>query len=71
MSRRWCIPGVLFLLAATVLSALVSVGLPYLTVFDIARVHLHGAANTPTLSGVNEYRVSRSLLSSYPKLYPF
>jgi len=40
MTRAFCIPGVVFLLAATVLSAIAAVSLPYLSVIDIARVHI-------------------------------
>ncbi|KAF5349316.1 hypothetical protein D9758_011803 [Tetrapyrgos nigripes] len=39
MSRVFCIPGILFLLCAFVLSFLVSISLPFLPALDIARVH--------------------------------
>lgn len=42
MSRAFCIPGILFLLCAFVLSFLVSVSLPFLPALDIARVHFRG-----------------------------
>ncbi|KAF8064211.1 actin cortical patch SUR7/pH-response regulator pali [Lyophyllum atratum] len=39
MSRAFCIPGILFLTAALVLSFLTSVSLPFLSSLDIARTH--------------------------------
>jgi len=39
MARAFCIPGIIFLLCAFVLSFLVSVSLPYLPALDITRVH--------------------------------
>ncbi|GLB44587.1 putative SUR7/PalI family protein [Lyophyllum shimeji] len=39
MARAFCIPGVLFLAAALVLSFLTSISLPYLPAIDIARTH--------------------------------
>ncbi|KAF8918359.1 hypothetical protein CPB85DRAFT_1214172 [Mucidula mucida] len=37
MTRAFCIPGIIFLVAAFVLSLLVSISLPYLTALDVAR----------------------------------
>ncbi|KAH8798716.1 pali-domain-containing protein [Flagelloscypha sp. PMI_526] len=37
MTRIFCIPGIIFLAAAFVLNALVSISLPFLTALDIAR----------------------------------
>ncbi|KAF9018672.1 pali-domain-containing protein [Hymenopellis radicata] len=43
MTRAFCIPGILFLAVAFVLSMLVSISLPYLTALDIARTDFaHG-----------------------------
>nr|GAT60481.1 predicted protein [Mycena chlorophos] len=39
MSRVFCIPGIVFLLCALVLSIIVSVSLPFLTDIDFVRVH--------------------------------
>ncbi|EIW76851.1 pali-domain-containing protein [Coniophora puteana RWD-64-598 SS2] len=42
MPRSFCIPGIFFLLAATVLLIITSINLPYLTALDFARVHYTG-----------------------------
>lgn len=66
MSRAFCIPGVLFLLAATVLSFLVAIGLPYLTALDIARTHYSGSAGTGDSNGaLTQIRVSCALSFSF------
>ncbi|KAL0571247.1 hypothetical protein V5O48_010717 [Marasmius crinis-equi] len=44
MARAFCIPGIIFLLCATVLSFLVSISLPFLPALDVARTHLPGQA---------------------------
>jgi len=44
MARIFCIPGIIFLTAATVLQILVSISLPFLPALDIARAHLNGNA---------------------------
>lgn len=44
MSRNFCIPGIIFLFCAFVLSLLVSISLPTLPALDIARSHLNGNA---------------------------
>lgn len=54
MSRQWCIPGVVFLLAATILSALAAVSLPYMTALDIARVHFKGSAGAGDTTAVTK-----------------
>jgi len=46
MARVFCIPGILFLLAATVLSILVTISLPYINVFDLTRVDFHSGLGT-------------------------
>lgn len=48
MARTFCIPGIIFLFAAFVLSVLVSISLPYLTALDIARTDF---ANGGLVSG--------------------
>jgi len=42
MPRSFCIPGIVFLFCAFVLSFLVSISLPYLTAMDIVRTHFEG-----------------------------
>jgi len=48
-SRAFCIPGVIFLLAATVLLLITSISLPYLPAIDFVRAHVNsgnvGVAN--------------------------
>ena len=60
-SRAFCIPGVLFLLAATVLLLITSVSLPYLPAVDFVRTHVKSgnvAVGTTTSSSVSQLRVS-------------
>lgn len=66
-SRAFCIPGVLFLLAATVLLIITSVSLPFLPDIDFVRSHVDsgsiGVANAQgsvTSSSISQLRVSRS-----------
>ncbi|KAJ7583794.1 actin cortical patch SUR7/pH-response regulator pali [Mycena floridula] len=49
MPRSFCIPGIVFLFCAFVLSFLVSISLPYLTALDVVRTHFDG---TPFLGSV-------------------
>ncbi|KAF9256202.1 hypothetical protein L218DRAFT_966549 [Marasmius fiardii PR-910] len=56
MSRVFCIPGIIFLLCATVLNFLVSISLPFLPALDVARTHFPGIALVNGQS-VNELRV--------------
>lgn len=58
MTRAFCIPGVIFLFCAFVLSFLVSISLPYLPALDIARAHF-GSSVTVTGSSdtINESRL--------------
>ncbi|KAK7459667.1 hypothetical protein VKT23_009648 [Stygiomarasmius scandens] len=44
MSRVFCIPGIIFLFCAFVLSFLVSISTPFLPALDIARVHFDNRA---------------------------
>ncbi|EPQ55636.1 pali-domain-containing protein [Gloeophyllum trabeum ATCC 11539] len=46
VSRAFCIPGIVFLLAAFVLSFLTSISLPYLPALDIATVHFGNGQNS-------------------------
>ncbi|KAF4568408.1 hypothetical protein EYR40_010185 [Pleurotus pulmonarius] len=66
MSRIFCIPGIIFLLCAFVLSFLTSISLPYLTALDITRVHFGnaGAAGTSN-QGVTELRLGVWAYCSY------
>lgn len=48
MARAFCIPGVFFLLSATVLLILTSISLPFLTALDITRVHFNGSGKQPS-----------------------
>jgi len=64
-SRAFCIPGVLFLLAATVLLIVTSISLPYLPAIDFVRSHVDsgniGVANaqgSTTSSSISQLRVS-------------
>lgn len=58
MSRVFCIPGIFFLFCAFVLSFLASISLPFLTVFDVARVHFGEQAVASGDSGITQLRVS-------------
>lgn len=69
-SRVFCIPGVIFLLAATVLLLITSVSLPYLPAIDFVRTHVNsgnvGVANaqgSTTSSSINQLRVSGLVLT--------
>lgn len=41
VSRAFCIPGIFFVFAATVLLIVTSISLPYLPALDIVRVHVN------------------------------
>ncbi|EDR09461.1 uncharacterized protein LACBIDRAFT_319082 [Laccaria bicolor S238N-H82] len=58
MSRVFCIPGILFLVCALVLSFLVSISLPYLPALDIVRVHFASGAlqDGGSAQGIQELR---------------
>lgn len=58
MSRVFCIPGIFLLFCAFVLSFLASISLPFLTVFDVARVHFGEQAAASGGSGITQLRVS-------------
>jgi len=67
-SRTFCVPGVLFLLAATVLLIITSVSLPYLPAIDFVRSHVKsgnvyvGAAQgSTTPSAISQLKVSNLL----------
>jgi len=67
--RAFCIPGVVFLLAATVLLVITSVSLPYLPAIDFVRSHVESgnvavanAQGVVTSSSISQLRVS-SLVS--------
>ncbi|KAF5329751.1 hypothetical protein D9619_009113 [Psilocybe cf. subviscida] len=51
MSRAFCIPGIVFLFCALVLSFLVSISLPFLPALDIVRVNYGGNGNGVILAG--------------------
>ncbi|KAF9791956.1 pali-domain-containing protein [Thelephora terrestris] len=64
-SRAFCVPGVFFLLAATVLLIITSVSLPFLPAIDFVRAHVQsgnvGVANTQgiaTSSSISQLKVS-------------
>jgi hypothetical protein len=56
MSRAFCIPGVLFLVCALVLSFLVSVSLPFLPAMDIVRTHFGGGQVQAGSVGIEQVR---------------
>jgi len=56
MSRAFCIPGILFLFAAFVLSFLTSISLPYLTALDITRTHFGSGVIQTGSEGMTELR---------------
>ena len=67
-SRAFCVPGVLFLLAATVLLVITSVSLPFLPAIDFVRAHVQsgniGVANTQgvtTSTTISQLKVSNSV----------
>jgi len=55
MSRIFCIPGIIFLLCALVLSVLVTISLPFLPAFDFVRVHFGSGVATSGV-GMTELR---------------
>ena len=64
-SRAFCVPGVLFLLAATVLLVITSVSLPYLPVIDFVRCHVESGnvavadtQGTVTSTSISQLKVS-------------
>ena len=64
-SRVFCIPGIIFLLAATVLLIITSISLPFLPAIDFVRAHVEsgniGVANAQgntTSSSISQLRVS-------------
>jgi hypothetical protein len=58
MSRIFCIPGIIFLTLALVLSLLVSISLPFLPALDFVRVQFDGSPVTGTNSdGLTELRL--------------
>ncbi|CAE6470787.1 unnamed protein product [Rhizoctonia solani] len=57
MARVFCIPGILFLVAALVLQILVSISLRYVPALDIARTHFQGAATAGSSPAVNQLRM--------------
>ncbi|KAJ2932002.1 hypothetical protein H1R20_g5079, partial [Candolleomyces eurysporus] len=57
MSRLFCIPGVVLLFCALVLSFLASISLPFLPALDIARVKFeNGTALDNSSVPITEYR---------------
>jgi len=56
MARKFCIPGIVILFAALVLSFLVSLSLPFLTRLDIARIQLPSGFIAQGEGGIKEYR---------------
>ncbi|PPQ94284.1 hypothetical protein CVT25_004941 [Psilocybe cyanescens] len=52
MSRAFCIPGIVFLVAALVLSFLVSVSLPFLPALDIVRTNFQGGVQQGAIGTV-------------------
>lgn len=59
MARLFCIPGIVFLFAALVLSFIASISLPYLPALDVVRVHFdqqNALDNSST--AITELRVS-------------
>ncbi|KZT25091.1 pali-domain-containing protein [Neolentinus lepideus HHB14362 ss-1] len=50
VSRAFCIPGIVLLFAAFVLSFLTSISLPYLTALDITRTHYGNGLSAPDTS---------------------
>lgn len=56
MARAFCIPGIIFLFCALVLSFLTSISLPFLTGLDIVRVHFGSPALATGNSAVDQLR---------------
>ncbi|KAJ7079594.1 hypothetical protein B0H15DRAFT_953959 [Mycena belliarum] len=55
MARIFCIPGIIFLLCALILSILVSISLPFLPALDLVRVHFGSGIKTAS-DGMTELR---------------
>jgi len=51
MARVFCIPGIIFLFCAFVLSFLTSISLPFLPALDITRVHFGGSVSSVSTTG--------------------
>lgn len=60
MARLFCVPGVAFLLSATVLLILVSISLPFLPALDITRARFATNLSTQEAGSVSQIRVSIS-----------
>ncbi len=60
MSRAFCIPGIVFLFCALVLSILTSISLPFLTGLDIARTTVVNAGRVGG-EGIKQIRVRLSM----------
>jgi hypothetical protein len=56
MSRAFCIPGIVFLFAALVLSLLVSISLPSLPALDIVRTNYGSNSVTQNGNGIEQIR---------------
>jgi hypothetical protein len=56
MSRVFCIPGIIFLTCALILSVLVSISLPFLPALDFVRVHFDGGV-APSGEEMTQLRV--------------
>jgi len=56
MSRAFCIPGVVILFCALVLSFLASLSLPYIPTLDIVRIQLPSGFTASGEGGIKEYR---------------
>ncbi|KAJ6526617.1 hypothetical protein DFH09DRAFT_1187600 [Mycena vulgaris] len=56
MSRIFCIPGIIFLLCALVLSILVTISLPFLPALDFVRVHFGSGGVATNGDGIIELR---------------
>lgn len=63
MSRKFCIPGIVFLFCALVLSVLTSISLPFLTGLDIARTTV--SAGKVDGQGVDQIRLGIWAACSY------
>ncbi|KAK0189854.1 hypothetical protein F5146DRAFT_1139349 [Armillaria mellea] len=64
MTRAYCIPGIVFLFCALVLSVLTSISLPYLTGLDIARTTVVNAGSVAG-EGVKQIRLGIWAACSY------
>jgi hypothetical protein len=61
MTRAFCIPGIVFLFIAFVLSFLTSISLPYLPALDITRTHFGDGTIASGQQGMTELRVCHFL----------